>query len=105
MQFLKTLFWVLIAVAAVVFAMYNWVAVPLALWGGLALEVKLPLLLLVAFLLGLLPMLVVHRTTRWRLRRRLDAAERSLAEREAAAAGLGAPPAPPSSLASPLPLS
>jgi uncharacterized integral membrane protein len=85
MQFLKTLFWVLVAVVAVVFAMRNWTVVPIALWGGLEVDAKLPVLLLAAFLIGLLPPLVVHRATRWSLRRRLEAAERALAETRAAA--------------------
>ncbi|MBV9843021.1 MAG: DUF1049 domain-containing protein [Sphingomonadaceae bacterium] len=80
MQFLKTLCWVVIAVVAVVFAMRNWTMVPVSLWGGLELDVKLPVLLLLAFLLGLLPTFVLHRATRWSLRRRLESAERSAAE-------------------------
>ena len=43
-------------------------------------DAKLPILLLVAFLIGLLPLFIVHRATRWNLKRRLDNAERSLAE-------------------------
>jgi lipopolysaccharide assembly protein A len=37
-------------------------------------------LMLVTFLLGLVPMLIVHRATRWTLRRRLDSANRALTE-------------------------
>lgn len=80
MQFLRTLFWVVIAVVAVIFAFNNWTQVTVSLWGGLRVDAKLPILLLVAFLIGLLPLFVVHRATRWTLRRRLDNAERSLAE-------------------------
>ena len=80
MQFLKTLFWVVLAVAGAVFAMRNWTAVPLVLWSGLEVDAKLPVLLLIDFLIGLVPTLVLHRTTRWRLRRRLDSAERALGD-------------------------
>lgn len=80
MQFLKTLFWVILAVAVAVFAQRNWTVVTLSLWGGLRLDAKLPVLLLLAFLAGLLPTLAVYQASRWRARRRLDAAERSLAE-------------------------
>ena len=80
MQFLKTLFWVVIAVVAVVFAMRNWTPVPVNLWGGLALEAKLPVLVFGAFLLGFLPTFAWHRAARWRLRRRLDSQERALAD-------------------------
>jgi lipopolysaccharide assembly protein A len=37
-------------------------------------------LLFGAFLIGLTPFYVLHRATRWRLRRRLDNAERALAD-------------------------
>lgn len=84
MQFLKTLFWVVLTVAAVVFAMRNWVPVTVSLWGGLLVEAKLPVLLYGAFLLGLLPMLGWASATRWRLRRRIDSQERALADIKAA---------------------
>ena len=83
MHFLRTLFWVMIAVVGVIFAMRNWTTATVSLWGGLQLDVKLPLLLLGAFLIGLLPPLILLRATRWRLRRRLDSAERALADARA----------------------
>ena len=52
MQFLKTLFWVVLAVVAVVFAMRNWAPVQVSLWGGLIVEAKLPILVFGAFLIG-----------------------------------------------------
>lgn len=80
MQFLKTLFWVILAVAVVIFSFRNWTVVTLTLWSGLRLDAKLPVLLILAFLVGLLPTLGVLQATRWRLRRRLEAAERALAD-------------------------
>jgi lipopolysaccharide assembly protein A len=80
MQFLRTLFWVVVAVAAVIFATRNWVTVQVNLWGGIVADTKLPVLIFGAFLLGLLPPYIIHRATRWSLRRRLEAAERALAE-------------------------
>ena len=79
MQFLKTLFWVALAVVLVLFAKGNWHAVTLRLWGGLEADVKLPILLLAAFLLGFVPMFILHRARLWSVRRRLDAHERQLA--------------------------
>lgn len=76
MQFLKTLFWVAVAVALVLFSSANWEAVTVDLWGGLEIDIKLPLLVLGAFLLGFVPMLLVHRTRMWSMRRRLDGLER-----------------------------
>jgi lipopolysaccharide assembly protein A len=80
MQFLRTLFWVVLAVIAAVFSLRNWVPVPVNLWGGLVAFVKLPVLVFGAFLVGLIPPLILHRATRWRLRRKLGEAERSLVE-------------------------
>jgi uncharacterized integral membrane protein len=80
MQFLKTLFWVVLAVAAVIFAMRNWTPVTVNLWGGLLVDAKLPVLVFGAFLVGFLPTFGYHRATRWRLKRRLDSHERALAD-------------------------
>ena len=79
MQFLKTLFWVVLAVILVLFASVNWAAVTLRLWGGLEADVKLPVLLFAAFLLGFIPTLILYRARIWSLQRRLDAVERQAA--------------------------
>ena len=60
MQFLKTLFWVLIAVIVALFASRNWADVTLNLWGDIQADIKLPLLLLIVFLLGFLPTWLIH---------------------------------------------
>jgi putative membrane protein len=72
MQFLKTLFWVILAVVLVLFASANWQPVTVNLWGNLQADVKLPLLVITAFLLGFLPTLIVYRTRLWSLQRRLE---------------------------------
>jgi putative membrane protein len=79
MQFLKTLFWVALAVVVVLFARANWVAVTLKLWGGLEADIKLPVLVFAAFLAGLLPTLLLYRARLWSLRRRFETQERNLA--------------------------
>ncbi len=80
MQFLKTLFWVVIAAIVVIFSMRNWTPVQINLWGGLAADVKLPLLLLLAFVAGFLPCYLIAKAACWQLRRKLDAANRALDE-------------------------
>lgn len=101
MQFLKILFWCLLAFVAAVFTFGNWTTVSVQLFGGLVLEINLPLLLLCVFLLGFVPTLVYQHWMRWRLRQRLAAAERaleterSLAIRHAAAPEPAAVPASP----------
>lgn len=77
MQFLKTLFWVLIAVLVALFARANWTPVTLNLWNDIQADTKLPLLLLVGFLIGWLPTWLILRARIWGLRRRIDAMERN----------------------------
>ncbi|MEG3086469.1 hypothetical protein [Sphingomonas sp. PB4P5] len=91
MQFLKILFWCLLAFVAALFTLANWTNVQIKLWGGLIAEVNLPLLLLTVFLLGLLPMLLYHHTVRWRLRQRLATAQGTV---EALRTPANLPPAP-----------
>ena len=80
MQFLKILFWCLIAFVAAVFTFGNWKWVTIQLFGNLVAEVNLPFLLLVTFLIGFVPTLIYQRAMRWRLKQRLTAAERALAD-------------------------
>lgn len=75
MSFLRTLFWIVVAVIVALFCFNNWTRVSINLWNGLILDTKLPVLMLVAFLLGLLPTLILWQATRWRLRRRIQSSE------------------------------
>ena len=77
MHFLKTLFWVLIAVLVALFARANWTSVTVNLWNDIQADTKLPVLMLVAFVLGWLPTWLILRARIWSLRRRLDAMERN----------------------------
>lgn len=77
MQFLKTLFWVLIAVVVVLFASRNWSDVTLSLWSDIQADIKLPLLLLIVFLIGFLPTWLIMRARVWSHRRRVEAMERN----------------------------
>lgn len=86
MQFLKTLFWVALGVVLVLFSVENWSPVTIELWGGLAADVKKPVLVLVAFLLGFLPTFLLYRTRLWALSRKLETAERNAVMAQMAAA-------------------
>jgi uncharacterized integral membrane protein len=77
MQFLKTLFWVVLAIILVLFAKNNWEPVTLNLWGGLQADVKKPVLIMASFLIGFLPTLILHRARLWSLRRRIEPLERN----------------------------
>jgi len=87
MRFLSTVFWVLLAVIVALFSVRNWNDVTLNLWGDIQADVKIPILLLIVFLLGFLPTWLIMRARIWGHRRRLEAIER----RQAAAA----PASPP----------
>ena len=100
MQFLKILFWCLLAFVAALFTYGNWGPVPIHLWSGLEALVNLPLLLLVTFLVGFLPTHLYHAAMRWRLRQRLGQAEDTLA---ATRALVGAAPRPVAPVVEPAP--
>jgi uncharacterized integral membrane protein len=76
MNFLKTLFWVVVAVSLAIFATRNWTDITLNLWGNIQADIKLPVLILLIFLIGFLPPFLVLRGRIWSLRRRLAVAER-----------------------------
>lgn len=88
MQFLRTLFWVVIAVFVAIIASENWRDVTLDLWGNLQADIKIPVLLIFAFLLGFLPTWLVMRSKLWRLQRRL-------AQEDEVKPVPAAPPVPP----------
>ncbi|MET0361999.1 MAG: lipopolysaccharide assembly protein LapA domain-containing protein [Sphingobium sp.] len=78
--------WVILAVAIALFSKANWNIqpsynghVPIKLWEDWLIDVRLPVLIIAAFLLGLLPMWIFSRISRWRIRRRLQTAEQALA--------------------------
>lgn len=75
MSFLKTLFWVIFLVGFVVFAVNNWQPVSVKLWGGLWLDTKLPALMGLSFLIGFVPLYILHRTQGFRFRRRIATLE------------------------------
>jgi uncharacterized integral membrane protein len=79
MQFLKTLFWVALAIVLSLWGRANWAVVQVKLWGGLIADVRLPLLILFGFLLGWIPTIILYRAKMWSLRRRYEPVERNAA--------------------------
>lgn len=80
MQFLKTLFWVFVAIVAAVFAIFNWTLVRVNLWQDLQLQTYLAPLVIGAFVIGVVLVWLPHRAAKWSWRRKLDASDRKLAE-------------------------
>lgn len=75
MQIVRMIMWVALLIALVIFSINNWEPVELKIWEGLILETKIPALVMIAFLLGLIPMWLLHRGTRWSLLRRIRSLE------------------------------
>ena len=78
MQVVRTIVWVLLLIVLLLFSLNNWNPVDVKIWEGLILQTKLPALVLVAFLLGLLPMWLLSKAGKWRLNRRINALENSV---------------------------
>ncbi len=78
MKFLKSLFWVVVTAIVMIFSTRNWEKVSVKLWGALVVDVKLPLLLFFAFVVGFIPGYLMFKAGRWQARRRLDSANRAL---------------------------
>ena len=75
MQIVRTIFWVLLLVLLLAFSFFNWKPVEVQIWDNLVLETKVPALVIVSFLIGLVPMWLIHRGMKWRLHRRITALE------------------------------
>ena len=75
MKIVRTVVWVLLLVALLIFAVNNWSPVEVKIWEGLVLETKIPALVVVSFLFGLLPMWLLHRAARWNADRRIASLE------------------------------
>lgn len=97
MQFLKIMFWCLLAFIAAIFTYGNWTTVQIKLWSGLVAEVNLPLLLFITLLIGLVPTMIYYNAVRWRLRNRLATSERTVNDLRVALS----PPPPPVVVADP----
>jgi len=86
MQIVRTVIWVLVLVALGLFTLNNWQPVEVKIWEGLILETKLPALVITSFLMGFLPMWLLHKGVRWRLNRRIG-----LMENTVKASSMGSP--------------
>src|ERR1700756_286801 len=81
MRFLKVLFWLLLGGAVAAFVIYNGdQRVNIRLWGGLIADFSLPVLLVLIFLIGFLPMLLAYHALKWSSRQRIAGLERALAD-------------------------
>ena len=93
MKIVRTIVWVLLLVALLIFSINNWNPIEVKIWEGLVLETKIPALVVVAFLIGLVPMWLLYRATSWNYERRLSSLE-SAARASAMAQAAPQSPAP-----------
>jgi uncharacterized integral membrane protein len=75
MQIVRTIVWVLLLIVLLIFSINNWNPVEVKIWEGLVLETRIPALVVISFLLGLLPMWLLHRITAYSARRRISSLE------------------------------
>jgi hypothetical protein len=78
MQIFRTAVWVVLLIALLLFSVNNWTTVNVKIWENLILETKLPALVVVSILLGLVPMWLAHVAGRWRYARRINALENTV---------------------------
>lgn len=80
MQIIRTILWVLLLVAILAFSFGNWdKQIDVRIWPGMVWDTRVPALVIVSFLAGLIPMWLFHRGVRWRQRRRISALEAATA--------------------------
>ena len=89
MQIVRTIVWVTLLVALLLFSIANWEpTVTVRIWEGLVVDTKVPAIVVVSFLIGFVPMWLYHRASVWQTRRRihsLEHAARTARERQVAA--------------------
>lgn len=89
MQIIRTILWIAITAVLVAFVAMNWDRAPVNLWpladGYLQFNWPVGVIAIVFFILGLLPMWLLHRAARWRLNRRISALENNARATAAAA--------------------
>ena len=84
MQIVRTAIWVLVLVLVILFTLGNWdQQVTVRIWSNLVWDTRLPAVVIVSYLLGMIPMWIILRGTSWRLNRRIGHLEQ--ATRNAAA--------------------
>jgi len=75
MRVIRTIVWLVMLVALVLFSATNWSPVTIRIWEDLVWETRLPAVVVISFLAGLVPMWLLHVAGRWRMRRRINALE------------------------------
>jgi len=84
MQIVRTIVWVLLLVALLIFSIANWEpTVTVRIWEGVVVDTKIPAIVVVSFLIGFVPMWLYDRARAWRLKRRIHTLEANLTAAQA----------------------
>ena len=76
MQIVRTIVWLLILLGVLLFSFANWdERTTVHIWNNLVWDTRLPAVVIVSFLLGMVPVWLLHRGTKWRLGRRIATLE------------------------------
>jgi uncharacterized integral membrane protein len=76
MHIVRTIVWVLLLIALTVFAAVNWdERATVQIWQNLVVETNIPAIVIISFLIGFVPMWLLHHTTKWQLKRRISSLE------------------------------
>ncbi|MFN3989001.1 MAG: LapA family protein [Erythrobacter sp.] len=78
MAVIRTIAWILLVCGLLTFSFYNWRPVEVTIWENLVLETKVPVVLVLAFLAGFVPLFAYHLSVKWALKRRIRSLENSL---------------------------
>ena len=100
MQIVRTILWIALLVAILAFSFGNWdKQIDVRIWPGIVWDTRVPALVIVSFLIGIVPMWLYHRGVRWRQTRRITALEQATAQMAAPRADERPAPAAESSMA------
>jgi uncharacterized integral membrane protein len=99
MRIVTLIFYFLFGALLAWFAARNWDFVTLKVWGDYELAIRLPVLLLLMFLIGALPLAILRYTSRWHWSRRVKKLERALEDTQAPEPLPVTEPAPPPPIA------
>ena len=76
MQIVRTVLWVFLLVGILAFSFGNWdKQIDVRIWPDIVWDTRVPALVIVSFLIGIIPMWLYHRGVRWRQSRRISALE------------------------------
>jgi lipopolysaccharide assembly protein A len=62
---IRTIAWIALVCGLLIFSFYNWRPVEVTIWENLVLETKVPVLMVLAFLIGFVPMMAYHLSVVW----------------------------------------